>query len=76
MSNTETRDTFEMTFTTSLGGQKIVRINDPHSENIDDSFAEGMGDAFTQINLFEPAIGRLDRLIGAAIITETITTLI
>jgi hypothetical protein len=71
----EIRETCVLTFSTSLGGQKNVRINDPRplitaaSINV----AAGM---LTAADMFDESVGSLVDLVGAAVVTQTINTIV
>ena len=76
MDNQEPRRTCVLTFVTSLGGQKNIRVNDPRNG----LNAAGLGisaSMFITANPFdEEKIGELVNMIRAEIITETRTILI
>jgi hypothetical protein len=71
----ETRDTFVITFSTSLGRQKNIRINDPRP-NISRDEAMQIGGRLGSSSLFDESVGQLQTIVGAAIVTERIETLI
>jgi len=71
----ETRETCVLTYATELGGQKNVRINDPRP-GITPQAVASAGGSLEGLNVFDASIGRLAKLVGATIVTETITPLL
>lgn len=71
----EVRETCVMTFATSLGNQHRMRINDPRP-NLAAANISATASILGAINVFDDTVGRLESLVGAEVVTETITTII
>lgn len=73
--NPEIRETVVMTFATSRGTQKNMRIRDPRP-NVSSADVESAATSFITANPYEAEIGSLERLVGAEHVVDTITTVI
>ncbi|MCL2576903.1 MAG: DUF2922 domain-containing protein [Defluviitaleaceae bacterium] len=70
-----TNETCVLTFLTSPGKQKSVRINNPRP-GITAEALTAAAETFTQFNVFDSSVGSLTQLVGANVITQKTIRLI
>jgi len=65
-------ETCVLTFVTSLGRQKTLRINNPRPGISADAITAA-ANSIAQVNAFDSTVGNLTQLIKANVISQTVT---
>lgn len=72
----EMRDTCVLTFATSLGNNKVIRLHDPNPNITALAVDEAVSPIIDDVDMFDSSVGKLINLMSAVMVTETTRTIL